>query len=292
MTKLNLIKKMNMLKFTKMHGLGNDFVIINNRDISNDLASIVNHIADRRLGIGCDQVIIYNFIDDNVHMQTLNADGSKAETCGNGVRCLVALLYKKYNLKNVDIISLDRKLKTIIHEDGSVSVNMGIVSFNKPWMPSTVSILQTAEKFALNQREMICVDIGNPHLIIFSDHISNKDAELLGSIFEKNELFAQGVNVNIAKIINSSTIELKVWERGTSGFTLACGSGACATYAAARKLGLINEKVDIRFKLGTLQMSYDEGVVMQGPTTFVFTGHFELNESKNLLIIDKTIKVT
>lgn len=266
-----------MLKFIKMHGLGNDFVIIENKEINGDISKIVRYIADRRLGIGCDQVILYDLIDNDVHMKTFNADGSEAEACGNGTRCLISLIHKNYNLSNINIISWDRKLKAKIHDDQTISVNMGIESFAKPWMPSTTAIWQAAEKFALNQREMICVDIGNPHLVIFSEHISDKDAELLGSIFEKNKLFAHGVNVNIAKITNPTTIELKVWERGTGGFTLACGSGACATYAAARKLGLIKTEANIIFKLGALQMSYDKGVIMRGPTNFVYEGSFELN---------------
>jgi diaminopimelate epimerase len=149
---------------------------------------------------------------------------------------------------------------------------MGQASFDRPWMPESTKLWEIAERFKLDLREIVCVDMGNPHLVIFSAGLTDADKALLGEKLEKHELFPEGVNVNLANVIGDSVVELKVWERGTAGFTLACGSGACATFAAAKKLGLVGETAEIKFQLGKLLMSMDNGIVMRGPATLVFEG--------------------
>lgn len=255
-----------------MHGLGNDFVIVKR---TQDFSKI-NHrdlaiaISDRRTGVGCDQFIIY---DDNTgeentyNMEIYNRDGSSAEACGNGTRCLVKLI----GLENVRIKIFNRILEACNLADGNVCVNMGSVSFDKKWMPSEEILWEIASHYKLEPKEVVCADIGNPHLVIFNSDLAAKDTELLGKMLEKHPAFANGVNVNFAKIVGHD-IELKVWERG-DGFTLACGSGACATFASAKKLGFVNVEAKVHFALGGLNMKMEgDSIFMTGPAIIVANG--------------------
>jgi diaminopimelate epimerase len=262
------------IKFLKMHGLGNDFVIIEKENIpaTLDLKPFVKQISDRRAGVGCDQFIIFKDHKTHVEMFVFNADGSEASACGNASRCLALIHAQRHNTDTVQLHVAGRVLDCQVHSDNTVSVNMGEASFDKKWMPESSKIWEIAERFKLDLREVVCVDMGNPHLVIFSNALTDADKELLGEKLEKHQLFPEGVNVNLANIIGDSVVELKVWERGTCGFTLACGSGACATFAAARKLGLVGEVAEIKFQLGSLIMSMESGVVMRGPATLVYEG--------------------
>lgn len=256
-----------------MHGLGNDFVIIEmTQAIANlNFSNFAKAISNRRTGIGCDQLITYekaSEIEYIIHIY--NQDGSEAEACGNGTRCVVKLINKPEIIIKVMNRSLECKLLT----DGRVSVNMGPVSFDKPWMPANDKIWEISSLYKLEPKEILCVDIGNPHLVIFNSDLSKEDQALLGKIFEHNPIFANGVNVNFAKV-SGDNIDLTVWERG-DGFTLACGSGACATFAAARKLGFTSNKSIVNFKLGGLEMSsVDESVLMTGPAEIVAKGTYQ-----------------
>jgi diaminopimelate epimerase len=256
-----------------MHGLGNDFVIIEKTSElkSLDLSLLAKKISNRYTGIGCDQVILYEATDLNAYnMSIYNQDGQEAEACGNGTRCLAKFIGKQASIINV----MGRILNCTLLDDGRVTVNMGSVSFNKPWMPEISEIWKISSLYKLEPKEIICADIGNPHLIIFNSDLSIEDQKLLGQTFEHNKLFPHGVNVNFAKI-NNNNIDLIVWERG-DGFTLACGSGACATFAAAKKLGFVNDKAVVNFKLGSLEMSsFDESVLMTGPAEVVAKGSYQ-----------------
>lgn len=259
------------IEFVKMHGLGNDFVVIKmTEDLAKtNLSEFAKTISNRRTGIGCDQVIIYSQSDvkSQYLMAIYNQDGSMAEACGNGTRCLVHLIGEP----EVKIKVLDRILDAKLLENGLVEVNMGSVSFDKPWMPEESSLWEIASIYKLEPKEMVCVDIGNPHLVIFNSVLSEEDKGLLGKMLEHNKLFPEGVNVNFAKI-DGDVIELRVWERG-DGFTLACGSGACATFAAAKKLGFARDKASVRFKLGILEMSSSgDEILMTGPAKLVARG--------------------
>lgn len=266
-----------LIEFVKMHGLGNDFVIVkrtsNFAEVNEQKLAIA--MSNRRTGVGCDQFIIYEEpssleLSKIYNMSIYNRDGSSAEACGNGTRCLVQLIGKE----NVQIKVLNRMLQAKILSDGNVSVNMGEVSFNKPWMPNKEILWSLASQYKLEPKEIICVDIGNPHLIIFNSDLAGQDIALLGSMLERHEVFPYGVNVNFAKILGKD-IELKVWERG-DGFTLACGSGACATFAAAKKLGFVNDEANVSFELGSLNMKMekDGSVLMNGPATIVARGSY------------------
>ncbi len=256
-----------------MHGLGNDFVIIEMTPAiaALNLSNLAKAISNRRIGIGCDQLITYEKVSDKEYnIQIYNQDGSKAEACGNGTRCVVKLIGKQ----EITIKVMNRSLECTLLDDGRVSVNMGVVSFNQPWMPENSEIWQISSPYKLEPKEILCVDIGNPHLVIFNSDLGIEDKALIGKIFEHNPIFTNGVNVNFATIRNNN-IDLTVWERG-DGFTLACGSGACATFAAARKLGFVEDTSIVNFKLGSLEMSQvADSILMTGPAEIVAEGVYQ-----------------
>lgn len=268
------------MQFTKMHSFGNDFVMVcldhvaSAQDIK-PFSDLAIKISDRHTGIGCDQFILYKENDpSHYQMWIYNQDGSSAGACGNATRCITKLAYMKHGTTNLEIDVLGRKLKSHVISDEKFEVNMGQVSFNKPWMPYLEKIWAITRLYNLNPKDIICADIGNPHLIILTDsEMPEEDKHLLGSLFEKHELFEDGVNVNFAWI-KDKNIMLKVWERG-AGFTLACGSGACASFAAAHELGFAQDKATVYFTGGMLEMSLKEGEIhMRGPASLVAKGDY------------------
>lgn len=263
-----------MIKFLKMHGLGNDFAIFNKQEIFNikDLELFSRSISCRNSGIGCDQVIIYDLIENYVSMEIYNADGSKALACGNATRCVVYIAKYIHGIKSniIEVRTANRRLPCeVIGKE--VKVNAGSASFDESWMPKKEDLWKLFDQFKVSAREILCVDVGNPHLVIFAEYLTEKDMEVLGHRFEVCNIFPNGVNVNFAHV-KETDIALSVWERGT-GLTLACGSGACATYAAAHKLGFVEGSCNIIFKLGKLKISYKENsIIVQGPATLVYEG--------------------
>ncbi|NRB11125.1 MAG: diaminopimelate epimerase [Rickettsiaceae bacterium] len=260
-----------------MHGLGNDFIIISKNELpkSTNINSFIAKICHRRLGIGADQFIIYNQdnkISNKYHVDIYNQDGSPAEACGNAMRCIARLIYDNSQQKEIVIAVAKRNIHCNYITKDEISVDMGVVSFDKAWMPNNDELWNLANNYGLEPKEVICVDVGNPHLVIFTE-LSDKDKKIIGKDFEKHELFKDGVNVNFPSLINDK-IYLKVWERGT-GFTLACGSGAAASFAASHKLGFVSEKAEVIFDLGTLKMAYhNNNIVMNGSATYVFLGEY------------------
>lgn len=255
------------IEFVKMHGLGNDFVMVQKTQeiASMDLHQLAIDISDRRLGIGCDQFILYHELEGNVfEMFIYNQDGSTASACGNGTRCLAKLIGRT----SVTIKVGERELACRLFDNDMVSVDMGKASFNESWMPEDAKLWEIASRYKIDPREILCIDVGNPHLVIFKPDLTEQDQELLGKTLEQHKIFDRGINVNFA-VCNKQVIDLKVWERG-DGFTLACGSGACATFAAARKLGFVGDEAVVRFKLGDLRISYP--LTMTGPATEVARG--------------------
>lgn len=264
-----------IIEFTKMHGLGNDFVLIESSQISDikDMRHFAVAVSNRRTGVGCDQLIIYSKLqDNNCEMAIYNQDGSSTEACGNGTRCLVKLLGQK----DIVISVGQRKLNANLHDDGDVTVNMGKVDFDTEWMSSNSAIWEMAESYKIDPREIMCVSVGNPHIVIFKSDLTEIDKALIGKALEYHDLFPSGVNVNFAKIVNGN-IKLVVWERG-SGFTLACGSGACASHAAARKLGFIGDSCSVEFALGALEVSLKgDDAICKGPASLVAQGYLDHN---------------
>lgn len=272
------------MPFVKMHGLGNDFVMLNKSDFDEyidrsktqgrvDFDQVVISILDRRIGIGADQLIIYEILDNtNLSMEIYNPDGSQANACGNASRCIVRLASDNYKMNEFTLHAGGRKLNCLA-KNSSYAVNMGEVSFDEKWMPSSNDLLDLATKYNMQPKDLICADIGNPHLVIFSK-LSNKDKKIIGENLQSSELFPDGVNVNFVEV-NEDEINLKVYERGT-GFTLACGSGACASFASSYKLGHVLNKAKVMFKLGSLNMELNDSnqVIMQGPAEYSFIGEF------------------
>lgn len=263
------------IPFVKMHGLGNDFVIIKAQDLPTgvEMDNFANKISDRRFGIGCDQFITYDQAEDKTVMNIYNQDGSKAKACGNASRCLSRLIYDRTGKTAVILDAHGRNISCHYINENEIQVNMGRAVFQADWMPDKSDLWQIAGNFRVDPKEMVCVDMGNPHLVIFTS-LSDQDMQMIGELLQrKPHLFKDGVNVNFANI-TEDTIKLKVWERGT-GFTLACGSGACATFAASNKLGFVGDNAEVKFTTGSLHMSLsEESVVMNGPAKYVFKGEY------------------
>lgn len=266
---------MQKIPFVKMHGLGNDFVIIAKNDLpaNIDIANFAMMISNRRKAIGCDQFIIYNYNSaKNVQMEIYNQDGTMALACGNASRCLSRLIFDLTAEKNITLGVNGRLVKCEYINQNEIKVNMGAVSFSEAWMPEENELWNLAERYLIEPKEMLCVDVANPHLVIFSK-LSDRDRKIIGNNFQSIDLFQDGVNVNFA-IIKDDKIYLKVWERG-AGFTYACGSGAVATFAAANKLGFTENETEIVFALGSLKMKKEgDNITMTGPASYIFSGDF------------------
>lgn len=267
---------MKKITFIKMHGLGNDFIFVKNLLLSEikDIKSFVLNISDRQIGIGCDQFVTYTKYDHFVSMNIFNQDGSRAESCGNASRCLSLLMFDLYQIRELTIYIEHKKITSTYQDINNITVNMGIASFSARWMPTQENLWKLAEKYRLEPKEMICVDIGNPHLVIFTK-LSYKDKKIIGRSLESHNLFRNSVNVNFAEVKGDKII-LQVWERGT-GFTMSCGSGASASFAAANKLGFVNQKAKVSFSLGNLKMQKENyQILMTGPASYVCTGEYYL----------------
>lgn len=268
------------IPFIKMHGLGNDFVIMKAQDIENvDIVDLVKKVADRHLGVGCDQFIIYTTqegsidgITYNYQMWVYNNDSSHASTCGNATRCIAKLIYEETGLKQVNIKVSDRIIFCSYIDDNNISVNMGTPSFHESWMPMQDDLEDFAMRYKMQPKEIVCVSMSNPHIVIFGNFLE-EDKEVIGQALQNGDLFPDGVNVNFASK-QGNRILLTVWERG-AGITLACGSGACATFAAAKRLGFIDHDAEVVFKLGSLYLSSkNNDIIMRGSAIAIARGIF------------------
>jgi diaminopimelate epimerase len=256
-------------RFHKMHGLGNDFVIIDAREEEMELSSAkATAIADRRSGIGCDQLIILRPSDKaDVRMQIYNADGSEVEACGNASRCVAKLIGDETRIETAGGIIIGSAT-----EDGAI-VDMGKPRFE--WQSIPLAYAMDTLNMPVGWEDLqnpAAVNVGNPHVIFFVDDSAVVELDRLGPMIEVDPLFPEKVNVNIAHI-KDGIVHLRVWERGV-GLTRACGTGACATAVAAIKRGLANSPVQVELPGGSLVISWQDGenIQMQGPTTYVFAG--------------------
>ena len=224
---------MRLIKFIKAHGLGNDFIIIDNFNYKIDLSNInVRAICDRKIGIGCDQLILIdNSTIADCKMTIFNADGSKAEACGNASRCVALIQMNSKSVNEVKIEINDNVFEA--HREGSnITVNMGKADFNWKNVPLSKPLEDIEADYFLPLLDPIFVNVGNPHVIFFVDDLEQFDLHKIGPKIEHDPLFPKRVNLTLAKIIDQHNIQVKVWERG-AGATLACGTAACATAAAA-----------------------------------------------------------
>lgn len=256
-------------EFHKMHGLGNDFVIIDSRVVPVEMTpGKVRAIADRLLGIGCDQLIVLEPSERaDIGMRIYNADGCEVESCGNASRCVVALLEKD--------VSIETKGGVIFGKLAvdKVTIDMGVPRFE--WQDIPLAFAMDSANMPLaweNLESPMAVNVGNPHAIFFVDDCDAVDLERLGPLIEQDAAFPERVNVNVASIHNGE-VKLRVWERG-AGLTRACGTGACATGVAAIRQNKAQSPVKVNLPGGTLSIAWTPGqpVIMSGSATHVFKG--------------------
>ena len=259
----------------KMDGLGNDFIIIDQRDrntiLSNDQ---IIKICDRKF-LGCDQLIYIKKDNDlDAELEFYNSDGSKSDACGNGTRCVAHLLSKENNKKEINLKVASKTLKSKIFENNLVETSIGSPKFNWKDIPlSKLSDTKNLKIKIIDKKDKeyfggIAINVGNPHIIFFVDDIDNFNIEKIGPEIENHELFPEKCNVTLAKQINENLIRVKVWERG-AGLTKACGTAACATAVAANLGNSSESKTEIEFSTGKLLIKIDEkkNIRMMGPVS-------------------------
>ncbi|MCB0317215.1 MAG: diaminopimelate epimerase [Bdellovibrionales bacterium] len=277
---------MNKLKFTKMHGLGNDYIYINCLEQTlTEVSELAKKLSKQHFGIGSDGLVLIEASKTaDYKMKMFNADGSEAEMCGNAVRCVAKFLYDR-GFTSKEVFSLEtlggkKKLKLNIANNkvSSVQVEMG-----KPVFLASEIPVELPEKEIINhpfeildQKLLLnCVSMGNPHAVFFVDEITDYQVHVLGPLIEKHLIFPDRTNVHFAKVINREEIFMRVWERG-SGETLACGTGACAVLAAAVKTDKANKNATIKLPGGDLHIEWREDqILMTGPAEFVFDGEID-----------------
>lgn len=274
------------MDFVKMHGLGNDFVFIEDKTGQDkDYTALARAMCNRHTGIGADGLIV--IVDSrvaDVRMRIINSDGSEAEMCGNGIRCFAKYVYDSGIIEKKGFtvetpagimepeitVGADNKAKLI-------TINMGRPSFNRSEIP-----MERADGRVLN--EDLCVDgenwkitsllMGVPHTVTYVDDVDTVDIEKIGPLFEKHEAFPKHTNINFAQQMDDRTVKVRTWERG-AGATLACGTGSCSVAVASFLNGRTGREVDIQLPLGTLHIEYreeDGNVYMTGPAAVSFTG--------------------
>ena len=265
------------ISFVKMHGLGNDFLIIDTRSKAISLTqSNIRRLADRRRGIGFDQLLILKpaLAGGDIFMEIKNPDGSSAEACGNGTRCIAALLMDEQKNTKITVETSGRMLSCMRNKDGEITVNMGAAETNWDAIP-LLNECDTLKVPLANSPlgECTCVNVGNPHAVFFCDNCEEISLEKVGPIVETHYMFPKGTNVEIATIQSRKSIRMRVWERGV-GQTEACGSGACAVLVAAVRRGFAEPKANVILDGGVLNIEWtkDNKVLMKGPTTVSFQG--------------------
>lgn len=275
-----------LLNFTKMHGLGNDFVVIDGVRQSIGLSKKqIKKIANRHTGVGCDQILLVQPpTEKNVdfNYRIFNCDGGEVEQCGNGARCL-ALFIREAKLSGKSrwlVSTMNRQLELTIKDDGAFMVDMGSPLFQPADVPFTADRQQERYDLDLNGEliKISAISMGNPHAVLWVDSIAQAPVASLGRQIEAHPRFPKGVNVSFAQIVDRSTIKLRVFERGV-GETNACGSGACATAAAAIAQDLVDSTVNIQLRGGQLTIEWlGEGnsLMMSGPAEISFHGYIKL----------------
>ena len=272
---------MGRIPFVKMHGLGNDFVVLDTRARPLALdAAAARALADRHTGIGCDQLVILEPPRDpaaHAFMRIRNADGGEAAACGNAARCVALLLARERGERQVRIETLAGLLEAEILADGAIAVDMGAARTAWHEIPLAREMDTDHLDLALGPlRAPVCTNIGNPHATFFVADAEAVDLAALGPRLEHDPLFPQRANIGVAALLDRRRIRLRVWERG-AGITRACGTGACAALVAAHRRGLAERRAVVALDGGALDILWrDDGhVIMTGPAAIVFAGEFE-----------------
>jgi len=278
-----------MIKFTKMHGLGNDYVYIDctKKELDQDISKLAINMSDRHFGIGSDGIIlICNSKIADFRMRMFNYDGTEAEMCGNGIRCVGKFVYDK-GLTNKTTVSIETlagiKVLTLNEEEGKVKtvrVDMGepILDAEKIPVISDQSPVNNLKLKAYNKEFVFtCVSMGNPHAITVVENTKDFEVEKYGKVLEVDPHFPKRANIEFVEILDKEHIKMRVWERG-AGETLACGTGACAVAVACHLNGYTNRKVQVELLGGILDIEWnkkDNHIYMTGPAETVFEGTWE-----------------
>lgn len=274
------------LQFSKMHGLGNDFMMIDGVTQNVFLSSEkIRQLADRNFGIGFDQLLLVEPPYDpeqDFHYRIFNADGSEVEQCGNGARCFASFVKMK-GLTNRNKIAVSTKVGNIvlyIEKDGQVTVNMGKPIFDPSHIPLQANKEEKTYLMRIGDQTLFfgAVSMGNPHCVLEVEDIDTADVQTLGPLLTKHERFPEGVNVGFMQIVSRNEIKLRVFERGV-GETLACGTGACAAVAIGQIQGKLDRDVSVTLPGGTLNIRWNgpsNALKMTGPTQHVFDGQLQL----------------
>jgi diaminopimelate epimerase len=272
-----------LIKFWKMHGLGNDYVVIDNRDQKigdKQAAALAKKLCERRFSVGADGLLLVcNSAVADVKMRIFNADGSEAEMCGNGIRCFAKYcnengIVKKNEfpietlsgIKHVWLTVKDTEVKT-------VKVDMGAPNWERSSLPMLGEGTCINEELEIDEEiyKVTCLSMGNPHCVIFVDKVDEFPVEYVGPMVENHPSFPKRTNVGFVQVLNKNELKVRVWERGC-GETLACGTGTCAAVAAANKLGKVGAKVTVHVLGGDLQVEVGKSLFLSGAAEKVFQG--------------------
>ena len=279
------------LAFTKMEGCGNDYVYVNGFTQSvpaEEKPALVRRLSDRHFGIGGDGVIFINPAKEaDFEMEMWNADGTRSEMCGNGIRCVARYVYDfgLTDQKEFSIVSAGKvKYMTLYEQDGQISavrVNMGQPILEADQIPVRADhspVINVPIEVQGKEYRMTCVSMGNPHAVVFVDSTEDFPLEQVGPYFENHPCFPNRTNTEFVQVIDRSRVRMRVWERGT-GETLACGTGCCATAVACVLNGLTDNAITVEVLGGELRIEWDREndlVWMTGPATVVFSGEIEI----------------
>jgi len=275
-----------LINFSKMHGLGNDFMMVDNITQNVFLSKDqIRKLADRNFGIGFDQLLMIEAPYDpdlDFHYRIFNADGSEVAQCGNGARCFARFVRMK-GLTNKHKIAVSTKggnMTLYIEKDGQISVNMGQPKLEPSRIPSKASKREATYIFRADEHTIFsgAVSMGNPHGVVEVEDIETAEVELLGPLLENHERFPEKANIGFMQILSREHIKLRVWERG-AGETLACGSGACAAAVIGQVQNKLDPHVQVDLPGGTLQVRWhgeNQTVKMTGPAEHVFDGQIAI----------------
>ena len=271
------------MRFWKMHGLGNDYIVIDNREekiSGKQAAELAKRLCERRLSVGADGLLLSsNSEAADVKMRIFNADGSEAEMCGNGIRCFAKYCYEngivKTNELSVETLSGIKNV-WLTPQQGEVSavkVDMGSPNWERSSLPMIGHGTCINENLEVDGKvfKVTCLSMGNPHCVVFVDKVDDFPVEQIGPKIENHKAFPKRTNVGFVQVLNNHQLKLRVWERGC-GETLACGTGTCAAAAAANKLGKIANKVTVHVLGGDLQVEVAESLYLSGAAEKVFEG--------------------
>jgi diaminopimelate epimerase len=275
-----------LINFSKMHGLGNDFIVIDNVTqnvfLSNEQ---IKHLADRNFGIGFDQVLIVEPPYDpdlDFHYRIFNADGSEVGQCGNGARCFAKFVRLKglTNKHKIKVSTQSGKMTLFIERDGNVSVNMPVPQFEPAKIPFTAQKAEGTYILRSDDETVLCgvVSMGNPHCVLTVDNVKEAPVALLGKALSLHERFPQQANISFMEVVSAEYIKLRVYERGAAE-TLACGSGACAAVVVGQMQKKLNRQVLVDLPGGQLKIFWKgpgNSVKMTGPAVHVFDGQINL----------------